>query len=321
MRLAVALLFGAFLVLWLAPAVLVAGVRHRMEPRAALAAWLVLVVSTFVTLVAAVVTSLVPGHGPARQVVRALQHCWLAVSGGEMPPVEALVGLTGATLLAVTSARVLHAGTCRIRTQRDVHRRHVDVLRGIARVEPGRFPLLWLEHPQPVAYSIAGGSSPRSVIIASRGLVDRLPARDVAAVLDHERAHLRGRHHLLVGLAEALATAMPWLPLMRTSPALIRTLVELAADRAAVRVHGPAPVRAALLAMTGGETPRGSLAMGGDDVSVRLRWLEAESAPGRMRAAAAATLAGLSAAVVPAAIGGGLLAAAGLVTCITTALG
>lgn len=171
-----------------------------------------------------------------------------------------------------------------------------------------------------MAYSIAGCRAPQPVIVASRALTDRLPAPDVAAVLDHERAHLRGRHHLLVGLAEALATALPRLPLMRTSPVLIRTLVELAADHAAARVHGPAAVRVALVAMGTAGAPGHSLTMGRDAVSMRLRWLETAKPIGRVRRTATTALAGISAALAPAAVGAAALAVGGLVTCASLAL-
>lgn len=217
-------------------------------------------------------------------------------------------------------ATLLLAAASRVRLQRSTHRKHVDLLQGIVRVEPGRYPLLWLEYPEPVAYSIAGCGALQPVIIVSRALADRLPARDLAAVLEHERAHLRGRHHLLVGLAEALAVALPRLPLMRTSPVLVRTLVELAADRAAARIHSAATVRAALVAMGVAGTPGHSLAMGRDAVSVRLRWLEAANPTGRGRQMATAGLAGISAALAPAAIGAGALAVAGLMTCASLAL-
>lgn len=319
MTLAVALAFGTLLVLWLAPSALTAAVQRQVEPQAALTAWMLLVISTFLTLVAAVVVSLLPGHGPARWIVGLLQHCWVAVSHGEVPRLDALSGLAGFTLLALTSIRVLLAATRRVHLQRGTHRKHVNLLRGIARVEPGRFPLLWLEYPEPVAYSLASGTS-RPVIVASRGLVDRLSAPDLAAVLDHERAHLRGRHHLLVGLAEALAAALPRLPLMRASPVLVRTLVELAADRVAARLHGPATVRAALVAIGSAGTPMDSLAMGRDAVSIRLRWLDATKPTGRIRRMATAALAGISAALAPAAVGATALAVAGLLTCASVAV-
>jgi len=304
MTLAVALLLGTLLVLWLAPVALVVGLRRRVEPKAALTAWLVLVTSTFLTLVAAVAVSLVPGHGPARRVVQLLQHCWSALSHGEIPSVDAVAGLIGVALLTVTTTRVVLAGIRRLRTQRGTHRRHMELLHGIAQVEPGRYPLLWVAYPEPVAYSVAGVGAPRSMIVASRALVDRLDRPDVAAILEHERAHLRGHHHLLVGLAEALAAAFPLLPLMRTSPDLVRTLVELAADRVSARAHGSATVRAALLAMTDGGSPQGSLAMGRDAVSVRLQWLEGDGPSGRVWTTAVVAISGVAAALAPVAVGG-----------------
>lgn len=60
MTLAGALLF----VLWWASSALTGALQWRIEPRATLTAWLLLVTSTFLTLVAAVVISLLPGHGP-----------------------------------------------------------------------------------------------------------------------------------------------------------------------------------------------------------------------------------------------------------------
>ena len=61
MTLAGALLFGVLFVLWLAPSALTSALQWRIEPQATLTAWLLLVTSTFLTLVAAVVISLLPG--------------------------------------------------------------------------------------------------------------------------------------------------------------------------------------------------------------------------------------------------------------------
>lgn len=107
---------------------------------------------------------------------------------------------------------------------------------------------------------------------------------------------------------------------MRTSPVLIRTLVELAADHAAARVHGPAAVRAALVAMGTAGAPGHSLTMGRDAVSVRLHWLETAKPVGRVRRTATTALAGISAALAPAAVGAAALAVGGLVTCASLAL-
>lgn len=320
MTLAAALLVGALLVLWLAPAGLSAAIRLRVEPQAALTAWLMLVISTFVTLALAVVVTLLPGHGPVDQLVTTLQHGWAGFDHRSVTRLDAVAGLTGLGVLALLSVRVVLAFTRGLLQQRDTYRCHVTALRGIARTEPGRYPLLWLDHPEPLAYSVAGVCRARAVIVATRGLTDLLPAREAAAVLDHERAHLRGQHHLLVILADALSAALPRLAMMSRSPDLIRTLVELAADRAAARRHGSPALHNALEAMSCTQTPGHSLAMARDAVSMRLAWLESAEPVGQLRQLAAAGVAGLTASMLPFAIGIGLLALVGLAACILVTL-
>jgi Zn-dependent protease with chaperone function len=312
---ALALLLGALLVLWIAPVGLSALLRCRMEPQAALTAWLLLVTSTFLTLATAVLVTLLPGHGPAAQLAQLAQHGWTAVRHGSVPRLDAIVGLTGLAILSLTTVRVLAAMLRGVRLQQAAHRRHVDVLRGLARTEPGRYPLMWLDAPDPLAYSLTSGGVASPMIVATRGLADRLPAHDLAAVLEHERAHLRGHHHVLVCLAKALAAGLPRLPLMRRSPDLVSMLVELAADRAAARTHGPSAIRRALLAMAGDQVPGHALAMARDAVSVRLSWLESPHHAGRMRRAIESGLAALAAAILPAAVGIGLLDVTGLIGC------
>lgn len=320
MILAAALLVGALLVLWLAPTGLAAAIRLRVEPQAALTAWLMLVISTFVTLALAVVVTLLPGHGPAAQLDTVLQHGWTGLDHGAVPRLDAIAGLTGLGVLTLLSVRVVLSLVRGLLRQRDTYRCHVTALRGIARTESGRYPLMWLEHPEPLAYSLAGICRARAVIVATRGLTERLPPRDVAAVIDHERAHLRGQHHLLVVLADALAAALPRLAMMSRSPAMIRTLVELAADRAAARRHGSPTLHNALEVMGVTRTPGHSLAMARDSVSMRLDWLESAELPGRPRQMAAAGVAGLTATILPMAIGIGLLALTGSAACLLIAL-
>ncbi|MGH3980438.1 MAG: hypothetical protein ACRDRZ_15770, partial [Pseudonocardiaceae bacterium] len=61
--------------------------------------------------------------------------------------------------------------------------------------------------------------------------------------------------------------------------------------------------------------------MGRDAVSVRLQWLEASRCSGLARTTAVSTIAGLTAALAPVAVGFGLVAVAGLVACGATVIG
>lgn len=60
----------------------------------------------------------------------------------------------------------------------------------------------------------------------------------MAAVLAQERAHLTGRHHLVLAGAEALASASPWVPLLAGARREVTGLVEmLANDRASADIR------------------------------------------------------------------------------------
>jgi hypothetical protein len=138
----------------------------------------------------------------------------------------------------------------------------------------------------------------------------------VAAVLSHERAHLEGRHHLLVSLTDALRTALPFVPLFAQGPRTVRELVELAADVTAVRHCGVSAVRTALVGVAGDGAPSRSLAMSQDAVDVRLARLNhAPPPPGRFHRAVTCGLAAVAATALPALSGVGLLMAVVLVTC------
>ncbi len=173
----------------------------------------------------------------------------------------------------------------------------------------------------PLAYSVAGR---RGSVVVSEGLREQLGGTGCAAVIEHERAHLRGRHHLLVELAEALAASAPWLPLTERSPTLVRAAVELAADRTAARTYGAVTVRSALLAMSRAPrtAPPPALGMAQDCVALRLRHLRSSRVtvarlPRRMLVSGLAALVGLS---LPVAGGIGILLMTAAAVC-SSALG
>jgi Zn-dependent protease with chaperone function len=57
-------------------------------------------------------------------------------------------------------------------------------------------------------------------------------------VLAHERAHLVGRHHLLIAPTRGLATVLPRIDLFALGAIEMGRLVEMRADNAAARAHG-----------------------------------------------------------------------------------
>jgi Zn-dependent protease with chaperone function len=80
-------------------------------------------------------------------------------------------------------------------------------------------------------------------------------------VLAHERAHLAGRHHLLIALTRGLAASFPAVPLFTRGPDEVARLAEMCADDAAARRSGRRTLLTALLAMgTGSAVPAAALA-------------------------------------------------------------
>jgi Zn-dependent protease with chaperone function len=313
MTVALALLASAAVASWLAPGVLGRIDLRRADPLLAVVCWLLLVVGVIATATTGIVLLLVPGHGMGSPVLAAVHHCWSEISHGSPPRVEEVAGTLGVGLLLVLAARFARIGLRQARRRAGLRREYLALVRLAARCDEGHPTTLWLAHDQPLAFSLAGRPG---VIVATDGLARHLSEAEVDAVLAHERAHLRGRHHLVVSTMEALAASLPWVPLFRRALAALRELVELVADIAAVRLCGAAAVRAALLTINGPEAPEGSLAMAGDAVPLRLARLDRvpDPRPG-WRRAVSCSLAGVTALTLPLLVGAVVLALLGLLSC------
>jgi Zn-dependent protease with chaperone function len=184
--------------------------------------------------------------------------------------VFALTLLIGARLV-IAVVRVAIA----TRRRRAHHRMLVDLLGLAPRAACSRAcaqdrDLRVLEVAQPLAYCLPGV---RSRVVVSEGTLDSLNETEVAAILSHERAHLRARHDLVLEAFTAAHAAFP--RFVRSANALdaVRLLVELLADDAAVRVAGRAPLARALVTCASGRTPLGALAAGGTHTLLRVRRL------------------------------------------------
>ncbi|HEX9496918.1 MAG TPA: M56 family metallopeptidase [Mycobacterium sp.] len=151
-----------------------------------------------------------------------------------------------------------------------------------------------LDVAQPLAYCLPGV---RSRVVVSEGALNTLADNEMAAILTHERAHLRARHDLVLEMFTAVHAAFP--RFVRSAHALhaVRLLIELLADDAAVRAAGPTPLARALVACASGHTPSGALAAGGPTTVLRVRRLGGR--PNSRALAATAYLAAAAVVVVP----------------------
>ncbi|MTD16456.1 M48 family metalloprotease [Nakamurella sp. YIM 132087] len=170
-----------------------------------------------------------------------------------------LAGMTGRGIMAgtlATAVAVVLFGTLLrslvlAQRRRRAHRMLLDLLTGeqpgageggTARGGDVLAGVRILDHAGPVAYTLPGW---HSRVVLTAGLVDLLDPDELAAVVAHERAHVRSRHDLLVLPFQAWSTVLGWLPGVRQAAASVAELTEMLADDWAVRqTSAPALTRA-----------------------------------------------------------------------------
>ncbi len=257
------------------PALLARAKWPLRAPRAAMVLWQAIavaaVLSTFSAGIAIASRLFVPGPDgrPTATLVGGIDRLGWALWTLDVV-VFALTLVVGARL-AMAVIRVAVA----TRRRRARHRMLVDLLGLSSEVIAARAcargrDLRVLEVAQPLAYCLPGV---RSRVVVSEGTLDSLTDTEVAAILSHERAHLRARHDLVLEAFTAAHAAFP--RFVRSASALdaVQLLVELLADDAAVRMAGRAPLARALVTCASGRTPLGALAAGGTHTLLRVRRL------------------------------------------------
>jgi Zn-dependent protease with chaperone function len=154
-------------------------------------------------------------------------------------------------------------------------------------------------------------------IVVTTGALAVLEPGQLTAVLAHERAHLAGRHHLLLALTRSLAAVAPFVPLFARGAVEVARLAEMLADDSAARrggAQGRRTLLTALLAMAGGTAaprpaspalatlaPASWLPATGGVVATRVRRLAEPPAPA-LRARYRLTLAALTLAIAAATV-------------------
>lgn len=250
--------------------------QQRTAPRFGLVLWTVLPTSWIVAVLAvglAATAQLSGGLGLAgllHACLRALQVILGVHHPGDVPAALALCGsLTILVRLGAVAARQARHN----RKQRKAHRR--NVCDSTKLVHSSGKLLAIVDSPTPAAYCVPG---PSSAIVLTTGAVRKLPPQQLDAVIAHEHAHLRGRHHLFVAWGTILAKAFPFVPLLRSAPHELARLVEWLADDQAGRLHGKHSVAHALGTMatvnpSPTRRPDTALTATGSDILDRVRRL------------------------------------------------
>jgi hypothetical protein len=147
--------------------------------------------------------------------------CHRSVTAGL--PVPPGAGWVAALALA---ASVVRSVATRRRSAAALGRLRVEPWLGRHRVEAG-VDVVELPCAERLAYAVPG--RPDQVVV-SDGLLRALDDEEARAVLRHERAHLRHRHHDALTLARDLEAWLGWFRPARTSVATLRLAVERWAD-------------------------------------------------------------------------------------------
>ena len=262
---ALAFTLVALLLVGPVPAVLARATWPMRAPRASIVLWqsiaLAAVLSAFSAGIAIASRLFVPGPDgrPTATITSEIEvlgwPLWIAYVS-----VFALTLLVGARLV-VAVVQVAIA----TRRRRAHHRMVVDLVG-----KSQKSGLRVLDVAEPLAYCLPGV---RSRVVVSEGTLTTLADKEIAAILSHERAHLRARHDLVLEMFTAVHAAFP--RFVRSANALdaVRLLIELLADDAAVRATGPTPLARALVVCAAGRTPAGAMAAGGPTTVLRVRRL------------------------------------------------
>ncbi len=189
---------------------------------------------------------------------------------GSMPTVIVAVRLTclaaGLVLLALLCWVLVAVSVAAVQAKR----RQRALLTLLAHGDPKVPGALVVDYPSAAAYCLPGL---RSQIVVSVGTLELLGRGELAAVLAHERAHLRERHDLVLLPFTALRRAFPRSATCTEAQRCVALLVEMLADDRALRGRPARELVSALVRFGTAGTcpaPAGALAAGEGEVAARV---------------------------------------------------
>ena len=193
----------------------------------------------------------------------------LALAGYAILPGDPWIAILPAA--AFTAYLLVHLAVTVVQVTRQRHR-HLALLDMLTSPHPTRARTRVIDDAVPVAYCLPNGA--RSVTVLSQGLLDRLDADELVAVIAHERAHVEQRHDLLLLAFRAWRSALPWFPIAARAEAEVAALVEMLADDHARREVRDEVLARAILAVGASGIPGAERVVSGSTrVSDRFRRL------------------------------------------------
>lgn len=194
------------LVGFVAPRLLLRADWPHRAPALAVAVWHALALSFALGTALTAYNLLMPTEHSHEGLLGLLHSCGLDIgSGGSHPDTAGRLAAALPPAFGVALAGSFTFHVVRARRVRSRHREAVDLVgRRSARLGATVLP-----YDVPAAYCLPGR---RPRIVVSDAAVRALTPEQLAAVLEHERAHIAGRHHLALAAAAAFHSVFPGSP-------------------------------------------------------------------------------------------------------------
>jgi Zn-dependent protease with chaperone function len=273
----------------------------RRSPAAAILLWQALGLAAGLAAVGTLVSLSLPGDNIG--VARSILHLPTVFpdTAFRLPAALGVIGVLPAMLLilrlaCLAAGLILLASLCWVLVAAaaaavSARRRQRELLSLLAHGDPKVPGALVVDYPTAAAYCLPGL---RSQIVLSVGTLELLGHRELAAVLAHERAHLRERHDLVLLPFTALRRAFPQSATVTGANRSVALLVEMLADDRALRGRPARELVSALVRFGTAGTcpaPSGALAAAEGDMAARVERLLRPAQPLPAVATAAVLLA------------------------------
>ncbi|QYH34725.1 M56 family metallopeptidase [Salinibacterium sp. M195] len=252
---AIALGLVAILLAWPVPALLPGAPWAYRRPTLGLLVWQLVALIGGTSMIGSLV--LLGAATFAADLPDAANGMWRFVTHNELPEgssVWSLLLLSGALFLAAHLLLNLLVTVVYAERERARHAQLITLLSEPMADRPGT---RLIDTRAPVAYCLPGAL--RSITVLTAGLIEILDEDELLAVVEHERAHVRLRHDIVLILFTAWKVSLPWLPTARNASREVALLLEMHADdQALAHVGRGSLARAITIVSEGGSLPQRS---------------------------------------------------------------
>ncbi|MEO6473325.1 MAG: M56 family metallopeptidase [Aeromicrobium sp.] len=231
----------------------------RRAPGLGILTWQALTASVVLSVVLAGIALAMPKLPGSSSLAVLMRACVDGLRAQYGTPAGAALSIAGGLLAAVIFIRVtccVLASLVTMRRDRQAQRQHLMMA---SRLHP-LLGVQVVDHGKPAVYCVPGKDG--TVVFTSAALL-ALDDNQIRMVIAHERAHLSGRHDLVLALAGALRRALPFVGSMKVARDEMGQLVEMRADDVAMRLGDRISIAKALVHLAEGPIPSGALGAGG----------------------------------------------------------